>query len=171
MSDVNWAEKRNALRQRTLKRGRIVVSGMSTMDCLIRNMSLTGARLAVPNAHALPDEFELLIGDEGLRRECEVMSRSDSSAGVRFTKPLSPRELGAEFMSTKRSATDAPATHSEPDQAASSDRVALDPPPLAEPQAGTLAKIKAIELPRPVRKHLPWAARKRARSVAVSLER
>ena len=117
MSDINWAEKRDALRQRTLKHGRVVVKGMSTMDCLIRNMSLTGARIAVPNPLALPDHFTLLIGTEGLKRDCEVMSRSETSAGLRFEKPLLPRELGAEFMSLKGSDTGvvrAPATAPKP---------------------------------------------------------
>ena len=98
---LDWAEKRNALRQRTFKKGRVVVKGVSTMDCIIRNMSLTGARLALPDPHSLPDDFELFIGDEGLRRECEVKSRSGTSAGVRFYKPLTTRELGGEFMSAR----------------------------------------------------------------------
>ena len=98
-TETDWAERRNALRQRTFKRGRVVVKGVETMHCVIRNMSLTGARIAVPNSAALPDRFVLFIGDEGTQREVEVMSRSDTSAGLRFTKPLSARELGAEFMS------------------------------------------------------------------------
>ena len=102
---VDWAEKRNALRQRTLKQGRVVVNGLSTLDCMIRNMSLTGARISVPNPAALPDQFTLLIGSEGLKRDCEVMSRTGNAAGLRFMRPLNPRELGAEFMSAKRSDT------------------------------------------------------------------
>ena len=95
------AERRVAMRQRTLKRGRVSVKGVETMQCVIRNMSLTGARVAVGNSATLPDRFELFIGDEGLHREVEVMSRSEQSAGLRFLRPLSARELGAEFMSMR----------------------------------------------------------------------
>ena len=173
MSDINWAEKRNALRQRTLKQGRIVVKGMSTMDCLIRNMSLTGARIAVENAHTLPDEFELLIGDEGLRRECEVMSRGEGSAGLRFAKPLTPRELGAEFMSTKKSER-----VTAPPPVATAPRAPVEAPPLdiapavaAPTGAVGLPKLRAAELPRPIARNLPWAARRKARPVVVAVER
>ena len=166
MSEVNWAEKRNALRQRTLKQGRIVVAGLSTMDCLIRNMSLTGARVAVPNAHTLPDEFELLIGDEGLRRECEVMSRSDSSAGLRFMRPLTPRELGAEFMSTKRG-PEKPQPQ-EQSEGAEAPRVSVSAPALDADQTATLLKIKPAALPKPIARNLPWAAKRRGRALHIT---
>ena len=162
MGEVDWAEKRNAVRQRTLKHGRIVVKGMSTMDCLIRNMSLTGARVALPNALALPDEFDLLIGDEGLRRSCEVMSRNETSAGVRFFTPLTPRELGAEFMGGGKSG----AQGRRPREAAGSPRAPVAPPPLADaqtpsaaapaPGADELPKIRPRPLPTPIRRALPW---------------
>ena len=169
MSEIDWAEKRNALRQRTLKQGRIVVNGMSTMNCLIRNMSLTGARVAIENAHSLPDEFELLIGDEGLRRECEVMSRNDGSAGLRFLKPLTPRELGAEFMSTKKSERVA----APPARAENSARPSVESPPLegVTPQEASLPKLRPAALPRPIARNLPWAAKRMARPVAVAVER
>ena len=146
--EANWAEKRNALRQRTFKQGRIVVKGMSTMDCVIRNMSLTGARLAVPNAATIPDQFELMIGDEGLKRECNVRSRSGTSAGIQFTKPLTPRELGGEFMS-HRSMTDAPPLETE--QAASP----ATPPPASATTPG-ISRVRHRKLPSALTRNLPW---------------
>ena len=141
-AEINWAEKRNALRARTFKKGRIVIKGMSTMDCVIRNMSLTGARLAVPNATALPDEFELIIGDEGLRRECEVKSRTETSAGVRFFKNLTPRELGGEFMSARGVIEKAPETFVQD---------------AAAPVAPTgLVKLRPRSLPAAMVQHFPW---------------
>ena len=148
-TEADWAEKRNAIRQRTLKQGRIAIKGVSTMDCMIRNMSLTGARLAVSNASSLPDTFTLFIGSEGMKRDCEVMSRTGNSAGVRFTKALTPHELGAEFMR-------ASASSNPPAEA----REALAPPALAAPDPSTLepgvTRVAQRPLPAALRKALPW---------------
>ena len=149
------AEKRVALRQRTFKTGRVVVKGVQTMECVIRNMSLTGARIVITHGAALPDRFELFIGDEGMHREVEVMSRSPSSAGLRFLKPLSARELGAEFMSLK-------ATQQYQNER---ERAMLTPPKLdaapapAQPLAAVEAPATPAEVapaaPEPVGAHAP----------------
>ena len=171
MAEVNWAEKRNAIRQRTLKQARIVVNGVSTMDATLRNMSLTGARVAVPNALALPDTFELIIGDEGLRRECEVMSRNETSAGLRFFKPLTPRELGAEFMNSSMAKDRVRFAPAEP--VATVSRPVVSAPPLDSGHASQegLAKIKPVTLPRAVASQFPWVMRPRARSVSATVAR
>lgn len=148
MSEIDWADKREALRQRTFKTGRVVVKGVQTMECVIRNMSLTGARIVTTHNAALPDRFELFIGDEGMHREVEVMSRSPSSAGLRFLKPLNARELGAEFMSLKASAK-----HKE-ERA----RAAVDAPPMdAAPAAPSPDAPEPVgtEAPEPVGAHAP----------------
>lgn len=143
MSEIDWADKREALRQRTFKTGRVVVKGVQTMECVIRNMSLTGARIVTTHNAALPDRFELFIGDESTHREVEVMSRSRESAGLRFLKPLNARELGAEFMSLKASAK-----HKE-ERA----RAAVDAPPMdAVPVAPAALSPDA---PEPVGAHAP----------------
>ena len=150
-TEQEWQQRRNALRQRTLKRGRVFVKGVQTMECLIRNMSLTGARIDVTNPAALPDEFTLFIGDEGMHRECEVMSRTDSSAGLRFTRPLTARELGAEFMSAK-TAADYKAERAR--ATAPNGREQVSPPPMAQ---GGLMKIRPAVLPLALESRLPWA--------------
>lgn len=157
------SERRASLRQRTFKTGRVVVKGVQTMECMIRNMSLTGARIAVANAAALPERFELFIGDEGMHREAEIMSRSNTSAGLRFVRPLSARELGAEFMSA-RSAT----RYREERERAAADappatpRVTVEAPPIASaaPDAGAvpsaLVRLHHSELPPALARHLRW---------------
>ena len=95
---VNWGDQRNALRQRTLKRGHALVNDIEVAEVTVRNMSLTGARLSSPDCDNLPDRFTLRMGDEGLTREVEVRSRAEGGLGVRFVKPLSTREFGAEFL-------------------------------------------------------------------------
>ena len=150
--DSKWAEKRDAARVRTIKSARIAIKGVSTMDCTIRNMSLTGARLMLPNALALPDAFTIFIGPEATRRECEVMSRTEGSAGVRFTVPLKPRELGEEFVRSTsqpkppRERMAAPAM--ETGAAATTVIYAASPP--------DLGRIEPLPLPQAVVSRLPW---------------
>ena len=98
---VNWGDQRNALRQRTLKRGHALVNDIEVAEVTVRNMSLTGARLISPDCAGLPDAFTLSVGDEGLIRDVEVRSRSATGMGVRFLKPLSTREFGAEFLQAR----------------------------------------------------------------------
>lgn len=78
-------DNRNAQRHRTLKGGSIVVNnGFSTFDCTIRNLSESGAKLAVTNALGIPEQFELAMHD-GRRFACEVAWRTQTEIGVRFT--------------------------------------------------------------------------------------
>jgi hypothetical protein len=79
--------KRIAPRQRVLKSGKIIFSGGAfSIDCTIRNISETGARLQVPTSVAIPDKFTLLDTHAGgTRREATVVWRKDNMMGVRFT--------------------------------------------------------------------------------------
>ncbi|MCM2293191.1 PilZ domain-containing protein [Allorhizobium sp. BGMRC 0089] len=77
-------EKRSSARVRTLKGGRILLNnGYSTFDCVIRNLSETGAKLKLDMTAPLPDAFELLI-HEGQRYRCEVRWRKGAEVGVKF---------------------------------------------------------------------------------------
>lgn len=61
-------------------------------------MSLEGARVVMPDGGSLPDRFVLVIGEEELQRDVEVRSRSATGLGVRFSRPLREREVGADFL-------------------------------------------------------------------------
>jgi hypothetical protein len=77
--------KRISPRQRVLKSGKIVFAGGSfSIDCTIRNVSDTGARLQVPTTVAIPDKFTLVDGQSGKRREVKVMWRKGDLIGVHF---------------------------------------------------------------------------------------
>jgi hypothetical protein len=77
--------KRDRPRQRTLKSGKIVFAGGSfSIDCTIRNLSETGARLQVPTTVAIPDKFTLVDAHGGTRRDVTVAWRKDDLVGVRF---------------------------------------------------------------------------------------
>ncbi len=74
---------RAAQRQRVLKAGTIDFNG-GTIDCVVRNVSLTGAALEVASPVGIPDEFNLRIsGDQNLHH-CRVAWRTDKRIGVAF---------------------------------------------------------------------------------------
>jgi hypothetical protein len=79
------ADKRNNQRQRALKRGVIGFAGGSfSIDCTIRNLSASGARLKVPVTVAIPDQFKLLDSHTGIRHSAKVVWRKGDELGVRF---------------------------------------------------------------------------------------
>jgi hypothetical protein len=55
------------------------------MDCIIRNLSETGAMLEITSPIGVPSNFTLIIKPELLKRPCEVVWRSAQRIGVRFT--------------------------------------------------------------------------------------
>jgi len=71
-------------RHRTFKGGSISYAGAASTDCIIRNMSDTGACLEVSNTSGVPDNFKLIIKPEILTRSCEVVWRTEQRIGVRF---------------------------------------------------------------------------------------
>ncbi len=76
-------EHRHSTRHRTFKGGSISFK-QGIVDCIIRNMSGTGALLEVAHAASLPDQFILIIKPETLKRSCTVAWRDDKFIGVRF---------------------------------------------------------------------------------------
>ncbi len=77
------SERRTAGRHRTLKAGTIVLNeGLSTIDCLVRNLSESGARLEVENPLTLPDRFELTL--DGHSKACDGVWKSVRHVGIRF---------------------------------------------------------------------------------------
>jgi hypothetical protein len=71
-------------RQRTFKGGSISFEFATGIECTIRNLSETGACLAIESTVAVPDSFTLIIKPEGTRRSCQVAWRSSGRIGVRF---------------------------------------------------------------------------------------
>ena len=79
------AETRNSPRLRTFKGGSIMFGVAAAIDCIIRNMSETGAALEVESPVGIPDEFTLLVKPEYVKRNCRVAWRSAKRIGVEFT--------------------------------------------------------------------------------------
>lgn len=59
----------------------------STIDCLVRNMSQTGAKIEFAHAVLLPSEFELIIPQKGNSRRVRVVWRQATALGVSFVDP------------------------------------------------------------------------------------
>jgi hypothetical protein len=74
---------RAAPRQRTLKAGTIEFNG-GTIDCVVRNISDTGAQLEVVSPVGIPGEFNLLISGNIAKRPCRVAWVKDKRIGVAF---------------------------------------------------------------------------------------
>jgi hypothetical protein len=78
------ADHRAAQRHRTLLGAKILFnSGHSVFDCLIRNLSDTGARLHLEDALAVPENFTLTVVD-GRSFPCTVVWRKVGMIGVHF---------------------------------------------------------------------------------------
>lgn len=128
------AERRVAPRLRTLKRARVLFNNrFSTIDCVVRNVSRTGALLTIDTAVHLPMQFELAIGDEPLR-PAKLVYRRETFAGVRFLD-VEPEE-------------DMPDTLDRPKPVEETD---------ASDEAVGIARIHHAPLPSALARALPWA--------------
>jgi hypothetical protein len=76
-------EKRDRRRQRVLKAGTIAFN-RSTIDCVVRNISETGAALQVESQIGIPVSFHLIIAAEQFRKLCRVRWRKEKQLGVVF---------------------------------------------------------------------------------------
>jgi PilZ domain len=79
-------EYRKSTRRFVRHGARIVSSDGSALgQCVMIDISDTGARLKTDASQALPDEFILLLSHDGrLHRQCTVAWRSATAVGVRF---------------------------------------------------------------------------------------
>jgi len=56
----------------------------STINCLIRNISISGAALDVTNPDNIPERFNLVFKADGTRIPCHVIWRQQERIGVAF---------------------------------------------------------------------------------------
>ena len=84
--DVPVIEKRATQRIRVLKGGVISFRQLgTTIDCTVRNLSITGACLVVTSAAGIPNEFELMLDHDTITRYCRVAWRAEDRIGVSFS--------------------------------------------------------------------------------------
>jgi hypothetical protein len=84
------SERRKQLRSRTLLGGVISFNKRrSTLDCSVRNLSDTGARIEFNNTALLPDTFDLTIIRKDSTFRASTIWRTQTAAGVQFTEAQS----------------------------------------------------------------------------------
>jgi len=76
-------EGRAAPRTPVLMSGAVEFSGC-TLNCLISNMSISGATLEVANPQGIPERFNLFFKADGTKIPCHVIWRRDEQMGVAF---------------------------------------------------------------------------------------
>lgn len=78
-------EHRREARQRVFLKGRVIFNnGASSMDCLVRDMSTTGARLALSESATLPEVFELYIPQKDRSFRATLRWRREDGVGLTF---------------------------------------------------------------------------------------
>jgi PilZ domain-containing protein len=77
-------ERRAAPRHRVFKGGTISFAQAPSVDCIVRNISATGACLEIENPERIPDAFMLVIRPEHVQHSCHVAWCGGRRMGVRF---------------------------------------------------------------------------------------
>ena len=79
------AERRDTLRQKTLLKGKIAYAeGAYSMDCVIRDLSRNGARVAIAKGQSMPTRVFLIDMRSGTAYECVVAWIRPPQFGLRF---------------------------------------------------------------------------------------
>jgi hypothetical protein len=77
-------ETRIAPRFRVSKAATIEVGGGRQINCVVRNLSVTGAAIELSDPPGIPDSFLLVMLDDGLRLPCRIVRRGGYLIGVAF---------------------------------------------------------------------------------------
>lgn len=85
---TNMYEQRREQRQRSFKGGSISFNQASGLTCIVRNISSGGACLELDRPDQVPDQFDLVIKPEYVKRICRVRWKSENRVGVSFTRAL-----------------------------------------------------------------------------------
>jgi len=80
-------ERRNSARSRILKGAKIILGTSSVIDCVVRNVTNSGARVQIANTVELPDDLGLTFDGGRSIRQCRVVWRTVTETGVKFVRP------------------------------------------------------------------------------------
>jgi hypothetical protein len=82
-AEAGQVEKRAEQRGRVLKGGTLSFNrGYGALECVVRNVSVHGAKLSFGETGAVPQQFSLRIGPDGEWRQAEVRWRGLTEVGV-----------------------------------------------------------------------------------------
>ena len=77
-------ERRRYTRMRVLKAAKIVIGTSSVLDCVVRDLSSTGARIEIQNAARLPEAVDVTFDGGHTFRPCRLKWRTLNETGVEF---------------------------------------------------------------------------------------
>lgn len=98
MDETGMEEHRNSLRRRTFLKGRIEFNkGQSSAECLVRDLSETGARIALAGSVMLPDHFDLYLPHKAQTISCRLSWSRNGEIGVRFDDELEETKPGLQL--------------------------------------------------------------------------
>lgn len=118
------ADRRRLPRRKTWKNGRTLWPNGDSSECIVRNLSETGANLELRGP--IPNRFDLLVEGDQWRRSCSVVWRNENRAGVKFDEPLPLRSTEKKpFRSISGFRYYASACHELAERAAPADRALL----------------------------------------------
>ena len=78
------SERRRIPRMDVLKHAKIVIGTSSVLDCAVRDLSSTGARIRIRNAVELPEAVDVTFDDGHTFRPCRIKWRDLNEMGVEF---------------------------------------------------------------------------------------
>jgi PilZ domain len=89
---VAGTEKRGADRVRSFLRAQIIFNNrMTTIDCIIKNISPTGARVVLSDTLAVPTDFDIYIPQRNCSHRARLVWRDKDSIGIDFLDALQPQ--------------------------------------------------------------------------------
>ncbi len=80
-------EPRITNRARTILGAKIIFNNRSsTVDCVIRNISDTGAKISLDDQMSIPQRFEFSVPQKGMTYDAKAVWRQDNEVGIEFIK-------------------------------------------------------------------------------------
>jgi hypothetical protein len=78
-------ESRKHVRRVVRQPGAILNDGSILSECMVLDVSASGAKIEIKAPNEVPEQFTLLLSRDGkVRRQCQVIRRSDAEVGVQF---------------------------------------------------------------------------------------
>ena len=89
-------ELRKAARKKVLLTGKVIwQEGAHILDCIILDVSATGARIKLSQGKTIPEAVFLLDMSNRMAHEAVVVSQRDSGIGMKFQKSYKLADIGS----------------------------------------------------------------------------
>jgi PilZ domain len=78
-------QRRVAKRQRVLKSAKIVLDDWRSIDCTLRDVSETGAKIIITSTSNIPQKFRVFFAADSTIRDAQIAWKQHDMLGVHFT--------------------------------------------------------------------------------------